>query len=81
MAEITEAQARRICEAVYVPPDAALVQDAALWPGFPTMLSPFGPGYFARVPAWRIVQRAAAEGGEKSAALSAGEIAPKKGEG
>lgn len=62
MADLTEAEARRVCEAVYVPPDAELVRDAALWPGFPTMLNPFGVGHFAHVPAWRIVQRAAAEG-------------------
>lgn len=62
MAEITEEAARRICEAIYVPPDGALVQSASLWPDFPTMPNPFGAGYFARVPAWRIVQRAAAEG-------------------
>lgn len=65
MAKLTEAEARRVCEALGMDPDMKMYCKAADWPGFPTIPNPFGAGDFARVPTWRIAQRAAAEGGEK----------------
>lgn len=74
MPELTEAQARRICEAVYVPPDLKIVRYRApgapdKWPDIPHEGVDYGEerrGYLKQyVPYWRIVQRAAAEGGEK----------------
>ena len=66
MAEITEAQARRICEAVYYGASREeRWQSAAEWPGYPAHPSPIDCEPICKVPLWRIVQRAAAEGGEK----------------
>ena len=68
MAEITEAQARRICEAVYYGASREdRWQNAVDWPEYPAHPNPIGEGDIARVPLWRIVQRAAAEGGDNDA--------------
>lgn len=65
MAKLTEAEARRVCEALGEDPDRKHHAYASKWPGFPTTPNPLGLEDFALVPAWRIAQRAAEEGGEK----------------
>ena len=62
MAEITEAQARWVCAELIVDPDTPQVRQAEDWPADEPAVG--RPGHVL-IPNWRIVQRAAAEGGEK----------------
>lgn len=64
MAKLTEAEARRVCEAVYFgASQEERWQSAADWPGYPTHVSPIDGELICRVPLWRIAQRAAEEEG------------------
>ena len=62
MAEITEAQARRICEALGVAPDFRMVVERRQ--RMPALGGAIELSLVV-MPAWQVAQRAAAEGGEK----------------
>lgn len=57
----TEAQARRICEALGRDPDDVRTMVASDWPGWKARESAVFAYPVADIPLWRIVQRAAEE--------------------
>ncbi len=66
MAEISEKQARAICRAFDIDPGDLVIVRAADYPGLGKPWQSYLKGYVAtEVPAWRIVQRAAAEAEEQ----------------